>query len=87
MNCTLLIDGRSVEVPAGVTVAAALAIAGRLHTRTSVSGMPRFAVCGMGVCQECHVTIDGVPHRLACQVRCTDGMSVRTGAAPQEDFA
>jgi ferredoxin len=64
----------------GASVVAALASADQLRTRTSLSGMPRFAVCGMGVCQECRVTIDGVPHRLACQVRCVEGMVIETEA-------
>jgi hypothetical protein len=50
-------------------------------TRRSVSGESRFAMCGMGQCQECRVTIDGVPHRLACMVRCREGMVIETGAA------
>ena len=29
-------------------------------------GTPRGVFCGMGVCQECVVTVDGVPSRRAC---------------------
>lgn len=76
----VLVDGRPVQVDAGASVVAALAIAGRMYTRRSVSGEPRFALCGMGQCQECRVTIDGTPHRLACQARCRDGMHIETGA-------
>ena len=50
-----------------------------LKTRTSVTGQARFAVCGMGICQECRVTINGHPHQLACQVGCESGMVVETG--------
>jgi sarcosine oxidase subunit alpha len=32
----------------------------------------------MGICHECRVTIDGVPHRRACLVPLADGMDVRT---------
>lgn len=73
------IDGVRVEVPGGVTVAAALVIAGKLLTRRSVTGQPRFALCGIGQCQECRVTIDGKPHQLACRTLCKDGMAVATG--------
>lgn len=75
------VDGRTVRVAAGASVVAALAAAGRLCTRRSVGGEARFALCGMGQCQECRVTIDGRRHRLACQVRCVDGMRVATGEA------
>ncbi|MEC5163925.1 MULTISPECIES: 2Fe-2S iron-sulfur cluster-binding protein [unclassified Janthinobacterium] len=74
----LTIDGRGVGVEAGSSVAAAIAIAGIGATRRSVSGMPRAPVCGMGVCQECRVTIDGRAHRLACQTLCAPGMRVQT---------
>jgi D-hydroxyproline dehydrogenase subunit gamma len=73
------VDGRAVRVAAGASAVAALVLAGQLCTRRSVSGEARFALCGMGQCQECRVTIDGGPHRLACQVRCHSGMSIRTG--------
>ena len=72
------IDGRVVAVPAGTSVAAALAIEGVRGTRTSVSGQLRAAVCGMGVCQECRVTIDGRAYVLGCQTLCRDGLVVET---------
>lgn len=73
------VNGRATEVNAGVNVVAAIVAADLLCTRRSVSGQPRFALCGMGHCQECRVTIDGVPHRLACQARCSEGMQIVTG--------
>ncbi|MFM0074695.1 (2Fe-2S)-binding protein [Paraburkholderia sediminicola] len=77
----LTIDGRSIEVEAGTIVAAALVMVGAGGTRTSVSGQPRAALCGMGVCQECRVTIDGRPHALACQTLCREGQVVCTAVA------
>ncbi|CAB3757299.1 2Fe-2S iron-sulfur cluster-binding protein [Paraburkholderia humisilvae] len=75
----VIIDGHALDVPAGSTVAAALAAnAGIAGTRTSVSGAPRTALCGMGVCQECRVTIDAVAHTLACQTLCRDGQVIET---------
>lgn len=73
----LKIDGVSVEAPAGATVAAVLLMHGEA-CRTSVTGERRGSLCGMGVCYECRVTIDGIPDRLACQTRCAPGMEVRT---------
>lgn len=80
----VIIDGAVHAVPAGVTVVAALALAGRLCTRRSVGGEARFALCGMGHCQECRVTIDGRAHQLACQVRCAAGMAITTGMVASE---
>ncbi|WP_118180315.1 2Fe-2S iron-sulfur cluster-binding protein [Paraburkholderia phosphatilytica] len=74
------VDGETVEVAAGATVVAALALRGIGGTRRSVTGEPRTAMCGMGICQECRVTIDGRPHVLACQTLCVDGQTIRTMA-------
>jgi predicted molibdopterin-dependent oxidoreductase YjgC len=77
----LRLDGRPVTVPPGTTVAAALWNAGVDALRASVAGEPRGPLCGMGICFECRVTIDGVAHRRACMVTCAPGMEVETGAA------
>ena len=76
----VIVDGRAVSVAAGASVVAALVIADRLCTRRSVSGEARFALCGMGQCQECRVTINGRAHQLACQLECAAGMVIDTGA-------
>ena len=80
---TVLIDGSPFKVPAGCTVAAAIALTaeGVGITRRSVGGMLRAPVCGMGVCQECRVGIDGYPYRLACQTLCAPGMHIDTAQA------
>lgn len=75
---TLIINGRSVEVPEGTMVSAAIAIAGVAFTRRSVTGEPRAPLCGMGICFECRVTVDGRAHVRSCQVLCRPGMEVRT---------
>jgi len=71
------VNGRSVAVPAGVTVAAAMMMAGA-HCRNSVSGEPRSPLCGMGICFECRAVIDGTPHARSCQIVCASGMEIRT---------
>jgi sarcosine oxidase subunit alpha len=72
------VDGRKLRVEAGLTLAAALWNAGIPHLRYSVSGEPRGALCAMGICYECRVTIDGAPHRRACLELCRAGMEVAT---------
>jgi hypothetical protein len=74
----LTVNGISISVKEGTTVAAAVLIAGPTAFRTSVSGQPRGPLCGMGICYECRVTIDGEPHARSCQIVCQPGMKVTT---------
>lgn len=71
----LTIDGEPLQVPAGITVAAALALQAEIWTRRSVLGEARAPFCGMGVCQECRVSINGL-RRLACQTLCEENMVI-----------
>jgi sarcosine oxidase subunit alpha len=75
----LRVNGRAVRAVPGTSVAAALLDVGITAFRTSVNGDARAPVCGMGVCFECRVTIDGIPHLRACLIAVRDGMSVITG--------
>ena len=60
-------DGEAVSALPGQTVAAALWASGRLSwRRTRVNGSPRGAFCGMGVCFDCLVVVDGRPNVRAC---------------------
>ena len=79
-SVALTVDGATIAVEPGTTVAAAVLMAGAA-TRTSVSGEPRAPLCGMGICFECRVTIDGAPHQRSCQIVCRPGMQVSTAAA------
>jgi len=76
---SIQVNGRTMQVPEGTSVAAAVFIAGHHVFRRSVSGEPRAALCGMGICFECRVTIDGRPHCRSCQTLVRQGMSVVTG--------
>ncbi len=75
---TLTINGRAITVPAGSTVATAVALAGANVFRRSVTNEPRAPLCGMGICFECRVTIDGQPHARSCQIVCQHGMEIGT---------
>lgn len=78
---TIVADGEEVRVPAGTSVAAALLGVGVRAFRRSVTGEARGPLCGMGICYECRVTIDGVPHRRACLVTVVEGLNVCTMTA------
>lgn len=71
------IDGRHVDVPDSLTVAAALLYAG-VHTfrRTPVGKVPRAPFCMMGVCFDCLVQIDDLPNQQSCMVKVREGMRV-----------
>jgi D-hydroxyproline dehydrogenase subunit gamma len=77
-SVVLTINGAPIMVSPGTTVAAALLIGGA-EARISVSGERRAPLCGMGICFECRVTIDGVSHQRSCQILCRPGMNVLTG--------
>ncbi len=70
------VNGTPHQVPADVSLAAALLGAGYPAFRRSVAGESRGPVCGMGTCFECRVTIDGVPARRACLEPVREGMEV-----------
>jgi D-hydroxyproline dehydrogenase subunit gamma len=75
----ITVDGCALDVAPGTLVAAAVEIAapGR-GARVSPAGLRLQPLCGMGVCGECRVAIDGLAHRLGCQSLCTPGMEIRT---------
>ncbi len=73
----IAVNGVHRQVPAGTSVAAALAQQPPGATRTSVTGELRAPLCGMGVCHECRVRIQGRV-RLACQTVCAEGMAIDT---------
>lgn len=74
---TVFVNDQPVQVPAGAMVTAALMNSGA-PCRISVTGEPRTAVCGMGICFECRAIVNDVLHRRTCQLTCQEGMQVRT---------
>lgn len=80
-------NGTALSAAAGTSVAAALWAAGLRALRTTRGGEPRGIFCGMGVCFDCLVEIDGCPNIRACRVPVADGMRVRTqqGAGSWEE--
>lgn len=70
------VDQHSYDVPDGITVVAALQYTGCETTRTSVTGEPRAPLCGMGVCHECRLDINGV-RRLGCQTTVHENMHIQ----------
>lgn len=80
---TLTLDGRAVTAYEGESVAALLFAEGEAATRFTRSGEPRGVFCGMGVCFDCLVVVDGVPNTRACVTWVRAGMEI----ARQDGFA
>ncbi len=74
-------DGREIEALEGETIAAALAASDIVAVRQARSGAPRGPFCGMGVCFDCLVTVDGRPSQRACLTKVAAGMDVRSSPA------
>jgi len=76
---TFSIDGETIQAFEGETIAAALFAAGRRVLRTTaVKGTGRGVFCGMGVCFDCLVVVDGEPSRRACMTFVRLDMKVET---------
>ena len=77
---TFELDGEPCTAYDGETIAAAMLAAGRRSFRLSPKRQqPRSLFCGMGVCFDCLVTVDGVPNVRSCMTRIEPGMRVETG--------
>jgi predicted molibdopterin-dependent oxidoreductase YjgC len=77
---TVHVDGQAVPAFAGESVATVLLALGRQTFRhTDKHHAPRGLFCGMGVCFDCLVTIDGVENVRACMTPVKEGMVIETG--------
>ena len=78
------VDGQAIAARDGQTIAAALMAAGRRVFRHTSTGQPRGLYCGMGVCFECAVTVDGVAGQRACVTRVRPGMRIHLSAGREQ---
>jgi D-hydroxyproline dehydrogenase subunit gamma len=76
---SFLFDGQPIAAFEGETVAAALLAAGQRVLRTTAYAQTaRGVFCGMGICFDCLVVINGEPSQRACMTFATEGMRVET---------
>lgn len=73
----ILVDGQPIPARGGQTVAAALLAAGQRVLRYTPQGAPRGLFCGMGVCFDCLVIVDGQIAQRACLTPVRSGMQVQ----------
>jgi predicted molibdopterin-dependent oxidoreductase YjgC len=76
---TFTFDGREITAEAGQSIAAALLADGVRSWRTTrVDGDPRGLFCGIGVCFDCLVEVNGRPGVRACLADVHEGDRVAT---------
>jgi predicted molibdopterin-dependent oxidoreductase YjgC len=72
-------DDETIHAEEGQSIGAALIAAGHRSWRsTRTGGAPRGMFCGIGVCFDCLVTVNGRPNRRACLMEAMPGDQVRT---------
>lgn len=77
---TVTLDGSLITAAPGQSVGAALTDAGVRSWRTTRHGeRPRGLFCGIGICFDCLLTIDGLPNQRACLVTVREGMVLESG--------
>ncbi len=73
------VDGTPTTAYRGETVASVMLAGGTLTLRrTRKMDKPRGLFCGIGVCYDCLVIVDGRANVRACMTRAAPGMKVRT---------
>ncbi len=76
---TISVDGTPTDGRPGQTIAGVLLASGcSAWRRTSRASAPRGLFCGIGVCFDCLVTVNGDRDVRACQRRAHDGDVVET---------
>ena len=72
-------NGEPVTAREGDTVAAALTALGiRVFRHTRKRGEPRGVFCGIGHCNDCVMTVNGVPRVRTCLTAVEEGMVVES---------
>jgi predicted molibdopterin-dependent oxidoreductase YjgC len=83
---SITVDGVPTTAYEGETIAAVLLAGGAMRFRSSeVRDAPRGYYCGMGICFECLVRVDGAFNVRACMTPVRDGMAVERERAKSED--
>lgn len=78
-NIEFTFDGEKIDAITGQSVAAALLAANqRTLRKTRFNNNERGVFCGIGVCFDCLVVIDGITSQRACLIEAKPGMKVQT---------
>ncbi|MCK4841344.1 MAG: (2Fe-2S)-binding protein [Methylococcales bacterium] len=73
----VIVNGQSISVTKGMTVAATVLSQQQKYTRTTaISGSKRAPFCMMGVCYDCVMVINGKANQRACATYVEEGMQI-----------
>jgi len=74
---TISVNGRPVQACSGQSLHAVLLAAGiRILNNGPRRDRDRGMFCGMGICYECLVTVNGRPCQRACMLEVEEGMEI-----------
>lgn len=80
----ITVDGGEIPAVPGQTLGAAMVAAGMRSWRTTRhGGRPRGLFCGIGVCFDCLVAVNGTPSVRACLAEARPGDAVETRGDPR----
>lgn len=72
-------NGDEFSCESGQSIAAALIASGTRELRTTRFGNePRSIFCGIGICYDCVVVVDGVANQRSCLIEAKQGMKVES---------
>ena len=72
------VDGRAISARKGQTIAEALLANGLRGLRMTRKQSPRGVYCGMGICYECRMIVNGIPNVRTCMTPATPGCRIAT---------
>ncbi len=72
-------NGSTIECEAGQSLASALTNEDQRELRrTRFGDEPRSIFCGIGICFDCVVVINGVANQRSCLIEAQDGMNIES---------
>jgi predicted molibdopterin-dependent oxidoreductase YjgC len=72
------VDGKTILACSGQTIAEALLANGVRTLRMTRKQASRGVYCGMGICYECRMVVNGIPNVRTCMTLATPGCKIAT---------
>jgi aerobic-type carbon monoxide dehydrogenase small subunit (CoxS/CutS family) len=72
------VDGKTILSCSGQTIAEALLANGVRTLRMTQKQASRGVYCGMGICYECRMIVNGIPNVRTCMTLATPGSRITT---------
>jgi sarcosine oxidase subunit alpha len=72
------VDGKTILACSGQTIAEALLANGLRMLRITPKQASRGVYCGMGICYECRMIVNGIPNVRTCMTLATPGCRITT---------